>query len=201
MIDVAIKLVQVIILTLSSFAAVLTILLLLTPRFFERISFSMNKIINPDKVENLLEKQINAEKKLIPHIRLYSFFAAIFSISSLLILLHHKKFYSTKDLININTYLGWVIVFIVEGTQLFFYLSLSAIAIFSLLVIIFPSLLHKASIYCNKWIATERIYRELDFFKNFDEKLLKHRISIGIISLAILIYVIYACFLKFYVFK
>jgi len=197
MFDLTIKIFQIIILTLSSFAAVLTILLLLSPRIFNKISLSTNKVISPDKLQSTLEKQINTEKNIFYHSRIFSFFAVMFSAISLFILIHHRKFYNIKELIQIKSAQGWIIVFLVESVQVFFYLSLSAITLFGIYTLFFPTNLEKISLYLNKWISTEQIYRELDFFKNFDALLIKYRIPIGIISLLILSYVIYSCFIQF----
>ncbi|MBN1521026.1 MAG: hypothetical protein JW928_00720 [Candidatus Aureabacteria bacterium] len=187
---------QITILSFSTFSLFLVFLLLLSPHLFERIAKASNITISSNALQKRLEERRDAEKKILPHIRMFSCLIIIVASLSLYVLFKNKAFFDTSRFIKTGKGIEWLTVIIVESSAWFFFIFLSLSVVFAVLMFFSPQKFPAVSSFFNQWISTEKIYEQLDFFKNFDTFFMKYRVPIGLTSLLVLLYVIYSCFIR-----
>ncbi|MCK5708721.1 MAG: hypothetical protein KAI43_13820 [Candidatus Aureabacteria bacterium] len=191
-----VQFIQIAILTCATFSVAMVFLLLFMPNLFERIAKTSNFIVSTKKLLEPLEISRETETKTSPYLHKLAFLILIISGLSLFVILSNDGLFDTAHFIKQGTGMEWLISILVQSLSWFFLVFLSFSIIISLIILLAPQKFPDIAIFFNQWVSTNNVYSKLDRFKNFDSFFMKFKLPLGITCILLLLYVIYACFIK-----
>jgi thiol:disulfide interchange protein DsbD len=182
---------------MATFSIVMVFLLLFMPEIFDRIARTSNFEFSTRLMLKPFEIPRDTEKRTAPHLRFLAFLIIVIALLSLSILFSRRDIFAMSHFIQSGKKsMEWLVAICIQSSAWFFFIFLSLSILVAAFMLFFPSQFPAFSQYMNQWISTRKLHKGVDVFRDHDTFYMEHRLPIGIISLIILMYVIYACFIK-----